>query len=422
MKVSAIICEFNPFHSGHKYLIDTIKSSGSCVISIMSGFFVQRGDISILSKYQRAETALKNGVDLVIELPSVFSCAGAERFAKSGIAMAEKLGCVDELWFGSESGRLEQILQAANASEDPMVLAHTKNLMKQGIYYPKALQMSVRMFFGSETADILNYPNNILGIEYCKALKGTSIMPKTTKRIGAPHDWTPDTEQENFKNNKKNGNAVTGTQSFHGSPLLGLAGSSCVSSAARIRDMIKNGDKSALQYMCGTQWPEPGETAYIERLEKVILYKLKTMNIEDFKLLPDVSGGLEYRILKSVLKYRSVEQILTEVKTKRYPHARLRRMLIHSVLNITKSLQNQEVPYIRILGFNKTGGQILKKIKNKSKAFIITKVSSGYKNLNEEARKIFDTEQLAADLFYLALDSYKVWHSEFSRAVITIDN
>jgi predicted nucleotidyltransferase len=202
MKITAVICEYNPFHLGHAYQLAEIKkrdasAEDSAIIAIMSGNFVQRGTPAIMDKYTRAEAALKSGADLVLELPAMFATASAEYFALGGVSLANTLGCVTHLSFGSEYGEADKIMDAANLliNEPEEMKIPLKEALKEGLSYPAARAYAVKTSH-PELADILETPNNILGVEYCKALLKlkSRIIPHTLKRKGQDyHSESTDT-------------------------------------------------------------------------------------------------------------------------------------------------------------------------------------------------------------------------------------
>lgn len=372
MKTSAIICEFNPFHNGHKYLVDKTKENGAdAIVAIMSGNFTQRGDVAIFSKYNRARQALINGVDLVVEMPAVYAVSSAEFFAKAGVEIANGLGCVNELSFGSESGNIDEILTAVNAVKDIRIIENAKVLMQSGEYFPKAIEKSVLKYYGEDISSIFSKPNNILGIEYCKALANTLIEPKTVKRIAVDHHSTQAVNQ--------------------------------FASATHIRSLLKSGDEITSKYIPNNYDENLLKDVHsIDNLEKAILYCLRTISINELTTLPDVGQGLENRIFDCIKNYNSVAEIIDNIKTKRYTHARLRRIIICALLGITADLQKAPVPYIRVLGFNKKGTQILSQAKTTAKLPIITKVSQSYDKLDCIDKRILDIDILASDVFALA--------------------
>ncbi len=185
----AVICEFNPFHNGHRFLLGKAKElTGEPVLAVMSGSFTQRGEVALCSKFERAEAALKSGADLVAELPAVYAVSCAERFARGGVNISKMFGCVNYLAFGCEDDDIDLLKTAAFAGENPEVNAIIAEQMNSGSYYPKAYEYAVRQVCGGEVADVLTKPNNILAVEYIRALRGTDIKPLPIKRVGAEHD------------------------------------------------------------------------------------------------------------------------------------------------------------------------------------------------------------------------------------------
>lgn len=373
MNISAIICEFNPFHKGHRYLLDTVRQGGSdIIVCIMSGNFTQRGDTAIISKFTRAKQALNGGADIVIELPTVYACSSAAVFARAGVELADSLGCVDTLAFGCECGSDKLILDCAKAVSDKAVTDCTDRLLRSGEYYPKALQSSVREFYSDELADVLSNPNNTLAVEYCKALNNTKIKPMAIKRVKAQHN--SDVAVDDFA-----------SASYIRKLLLG---------EHSVRDFLPDFNKEDYTNLHST-----------ENLERAILYKLRTMTKSDFEKLPEVMQGLENRIYDSVKKYNSVNEIINSIKTKRYTHSRLRRIIIYALLGITKQMQNTPVPYIRVLGFNEMGAQVLSSAKKNDRLPIITKITRDYDSLSQTGKEIFDIDLKAADIFTISGNS-----------------
>lgn len=385
MKTAAVICEYNPFHNGHRYLNDRIKHDyADATVAIMSTSFTQRGDVAVFDKFTRAKTALNNGVDLVVELPVVYAVSNAEIFAKNGVAIAKNLNA-DLLCFGSEKGDIDLINSAAKALQSERVNDRIKEHMSLGNNYPVSLQKALCECCGEKISNAVNTPNDVLGVEYCKAALSTQITPVAIKRYKVDHDSSA--VNENF------------------------------ASASMIRQMLEN-KESAERFL--PQNAQICDCAFISRLEKVIMYKLRTMTPESIKQLPDVSEGLENRIFSSVLKSTSVNELLDNIKTKRYTMARLRRILIYALLDIDKNIQKIPVPYIRVLGFNDKGAQILKGAKSTSNIPIITKTALGYKTLFDDAKKVFDKEILASNIYSLACENILPCNRDFLTNPIVI--
>lgn len=387
MRVNAIICEYNPFHNGHRFQIEKIREkSNNPIVAIMSGNFTQRGDVAIADKFTRAETAVKNGVDLVLELPTVFACSSAKNFSKAGVNIANALGCTENLCFSVEDDDFNSLKEISDAFEDKAFNAELNRLMKEGSYYPQAVELTLNKLYSDRLGEIIKKPNNILAVEYINALKNTDIKPLVIKRAGAGHD-----SAETYK-------------SF--------------SSASNIRKMILRGkDFSDFIPYNSLAFSNPAD---IKKLEKIIIYKLRAMDKEEIKNLPDVSEGLHNRIYNSARSYNSLEEILANIKTKRYTLARIRRIIISSLLNITKDELKREVSYLRVLAFNEKGAEILSGIKKNGKLPLITNVADGYKNLDAETKKTFDIDLLASDIYSLATDRIKECGEDFIRPITVI--
>lgn len=379
MSKAGVICEFNPFHYGHKFLLQNIKSNyANDIICIMGGHFVQRGDIAICNKYIRTKAALNNGADMVVELPTVYAVSNSKIFAKNGVLIAKSLGC-DMLCFGAEDS-LDDLLKISDFLESSDAQNIIKEQMTNGEYYPKALYYAISKTLGEGAADISKKPNNILALEYISACKKYNIKPVAIKRAGIDHD------------SEKTEGIYT--------------------SASNIRKMIKNG-KSYENFT-----PMKIENyAKLEKIESAILYKLKTASVEELKNLADISEGLENRIIKIAKSKNSINELLDTLKTKRYTHARLRRILIYALLNISNEMQHTPAPYIRVLGINKNKTYLMKSYDLP----LITKVSSGYKALNLEAQKIFNIDIKASEIFSIALqDNVNISLNEFSQQIIKL--
>ncbi len=374
-----IVSEFNPFHNGHKFLIDSLKNNPeSTVTVVISESFVQRGESAILSPSARVEAALKSGVDLIISLPVPYATASAERFAKGGVSVLGALGCIDALAFGSECGDEALLIKCAEALETSAFSGVLAFFLNKGLSFPDARQKALTEICGEEIGDLLSFPNNILAVEYIKSIKalGCNMGVKTVARKGVAHDSAEVAED--------------------------------ICSASALREMLKNGD-DVKKYMPLAAYKILSEQircnkapADFKKLEPAMLYKLRTMTAEDFKQLPDISEGLEYRFADAVKECVSIDKILEKVKTKRYTHSRLRRILLCALLGIKSEDVSKPVPYIRALGFNEKGAKLLSKAKETAKLPIVTK-SSDVKGLGDEAKRVFQLECTARDIFSLSL-------------------
>jgi predicted nucleotidyltransferase len=350
MKIAAIIAEYNPFHKGHEYHVTKTReiTGATHVVAVMSGNFTQRGDIAILPKHTRAEAALKSGVDLVTELPVAFALSSAEQFATGAVAILNALfanhaenhaenheGIV--LSFGSECGDVELLKEAAGAVHYAQTTDEFFAAMRAGKSYPAALQSAVETFYTDDVTDVLTHPNNTLAVEYIKALNesGSSIQPFTVRRIGAGHDCL----------NSAN------------SPDSELCGG--ILCASQIRKMMSAGEDVTGFVPTSDLRPPTSEFAALHRLEAAILAKLRMMSAKEIKRAPNVTGGLENRIYKAARAAKSLPELYFLAKTKRYTLARIRRAVLCCFLGITQSDVKLMPQYVRILGMNDRGRELL---------------------------------------------------------------
>lgn len=374
-----VVAEFNPFHNGHKYLVDALKENGvNTVTAVMSESFVQRGECACISPYERVRMALENGVDLVLSLPVQYATASAEFFSDAGVTVLGSLGVIDALGFGAECEKADELKRCAEIITSDEFRPYLEKRLNEGNSFPKARQCALEDMGEKLYAEILSTPNNILGIEYIKAISGKfpGIDIRPVKRVGASHDSGD------------------------------LSGEIC--SASAIRELLKN-EADFKKFLPSVSFEILKENiekdkapADYKKLESAVIYKLRTMSAEEFRNLPDISEGLENRLISAIKSSNSLDEILEKVKTKRYTHSRLRRIVLCAFLGITKKDVLLPVPYIRVLGFNSKGASLLKEAKEKAILPIVTK-SSDIKNLGEDAQRTFALECTARDLFSLSL-------------------
>ena len=379
MKTAGIVAEYNPFHNGHKYHIEKTKelTGADSVVAVMSGNFVQRGETAILSKWARAKAAIDNGVDLVIELPTLWSIARAQSFAGGAVSLLKALGCVDVISFGSECGDIDKLRETAFALSDEAVVNRMKDNLEIGMSFAGARAEAVRTLKGDDFFDILNEPNNTLGVEYIIANENTQPAAETVtvKRCGAAHDSI--IRDENF------------------------------ASAADIRQMMLTGSnwqrfvpQSMVDIYNKEVADNAGPTPY-SKLEFSILCCMRQLRVEDIAVTPDVSEGTENRIHDAALKARTLDELFSFAKTRRYPHARIRRIVLASFLGFTKEQCAGQPPYIKVLAMNQKGREILKKAKETATLPIITKASD-VDSLDERAKEVYSLEGMCTDVYSLA--------------------
>lgn len=358
--ITGIITEYNPFHKGHKYHLERAKSDTNAdgIVCVMSGNFMQRGIPAIIDKWKRTEMAIRNGVDLVLELPMVYSLSSAEHFAFGSVSLLNSLGVIDHLYFGSEEGNIDLLESIANTlvAEPETYQSSLKHYLNTGLPFHSSRANALNDYLNSnDILDVLSSSNNILGIEYIKAIKvlKSSIIPKTLKREGSM-----------YNDSKLN---------------------SVFSSATSIRKHIKENSLDKLENaltknsydilfnLSSSDYPFTFE----EDMFKYIKYKLLTSN-NCLSSLPDISEGLDNKILKEVLVSDSLDELILNSKSKRYTYTRISRILAQTFLNLEDydllNLSKSPAPYARVLGFNSNGRDILKKIKSKNNIDIITKV------------------------------------------------
>lgn len=360
--ISGIIAEYNIFHNGHKYQINEVKKHSDAVVAVMSGSFVQRGDVAVTDKWTRAGMALSNGADLVLELPVCYALNAAPNFAAGGINTFNTLGVIDEVVFGSESGDISELLNLAHSFENESydVSLKIKEYMAQGITYPAALSKAYEN-------EALQQPNNILAIEYIRALikSESKIKPVTIKRTAVGHN--DDTISDN------------------------------IASASKIRNMLFVGEK------INSLVPYPVSNLPLQslsRLDNAVLSKLRLSSPSDIQNISEMSEGLENRIISAAQKSTDFNSLIENIKTKRYTMSRIRRIVIASLLNFTKDIYSPYPEYIRVLGMNKKGMEILKMAKKVCTVPIITKTAD-FKNDSPQ----FNLDLRATDIACLCSDN-----------------
>ena len=327
MTVTGIICEYNPLHLGHKKQLDHVrqKNPDGGIVCLMSGNYVQRGMPAIIDKMHRAEAAVRCGADLVLELPATYALRSAEGFAAGGVSILSPF--CNKLCFGAEIADPDSIMQIAEALLSKDFSETLRKHLDTGLSFPAARQVALE-----ETgldASVLTQPNNILAVEYCKAIlsQGSSMVPMLIKREGDYHDDTPDPRNP---------------------------------SATALRKLMGTGDNWQ-RYVPQEATTCTGAMHHIAIGERAILARLRTMTDEDFTALPYGSEGLWRKLMHAARTKATLEEILEATKSKRYTRTRLDRMVMCAFLGITEELLRAPVPYVRVLAFNDKGRQILKK-------------------------------------------------------------
>ena len=324
--ITGIICEYNPLHMGHKKQLDYIRQADpdGAIVCLMSGNFVQRGAPAIVDKAVRAKAAVLAGADLVLELPVTVSLSSAEGFAAGGVDILGKF--CHRLCFGAETGDLDLLMQTAEALNTGDFKSHLRVHLDAGLSFPAARQKALEEI--GLNGDILSTPNNILAIEYCKAIlaEKSTMEPMIITRYGDYHDACID------ENNP---------------------------SATAIRRLME--DNQPWQcYVTAADCFEKAPLHTLKTAEQAILYRLRTMTDDEFEALPFGSEGLWRKLMHNARSCVTLEEILTQTKSKRYTRTRLDRMVMCAFLGITGEMLNSPAPFVNVLAFNDKGRQVLK--------------------------------------------------------------
>lgn len=394
IKVTGIICEYNPFHNGHFHHIQETKKNGAThIVAVMSGNFVQRGDIAIINKLDRAKLAVKSGADLVIEIPAAYCLAPAEIYASGAVYLLNSLGVVDEISFGSECGDIAKLANALHFADTAIKenMNDIRELMEKGYTYPRALT-SIVTRYSEEAGDIILQPNNILAVEYMRAMNKYSpdMGVFTVKRKSVPHD--------------------------------GKFSEDGFASASYIREQLENGVETIERYTTSL-WSNAiktasskGELADINRLERIILYRLRTINPEEISDICDIAPGMDKRIYNARMS-GSLDELEFTVKSKNYTMSRIRRALLNILIGIKKDDIKILPPYIRILASNERGLDILSEIKNKATLPYGTSLAK-LAEISPDAERFTEIEERASDIYGLALckiqSAQKDYRSKFA--------
>ena len=382
-KVLGIVAEYNPFHNGHKYHIDEAMKlvEPDVVVCAMSGNFVQRGEPAIFNKFSRATTAINNGLDIVIEIPTYFATSTAENFAYSAISILKNAG-ITHLAFGVESENIELLSKIADflIEEPEEYKIELKKQLDTGISFANARDIAVSKFINN---DLLKLPNNILAIEYLKAIKyfNAEIVPVPIKRTVGYYDFY-------VKNH--------------------------ITSATNIRALLSTNNCASVYKLIPENSRIPDKNVFFEDFNDIFMYKLKTTNIDRLKSIPDVIEGLENRIISSLYTTNDINEIIDTIKTKRYTLSRIKRIMISLLLDINSTdleifKKNGYTEYLRILAMSQKGKKYLSEINKISEIPAITSVKKFLDIANESQKKMLEKDILASNIYSLiSKDEYNI--------------
>lgn len=410
MKVTGLIAEYNPFHNGHAYHMQQSRRITGCdyLIVVMSGDFVQRGEPAIVDKYVRARMALLGGADLVLELPVIYACGSAEFFAGGAVSLLESLGVVDSLCFGSEEGSLNPLWEAARilALEPQDFRANLRAALREGATFPAARQKALEKVLPPDALYALSFPNNILSIEYLKALirQQSRIRPYSIPRI---------------------------SNGYHDAALDSLTG---ISSATAIRKELLNGNVHGLsahmpQKAYGLLEASLGISCPVEANDFSLLlhYLLLDACPEDLCAYQDIHLDLANRICSLRGECSTFDAFVSLLKTRQLTETRIRRALMHLVLSIQEETVQNQIrqgwhSYVRVLGFRKSAVPLLGNIKDSCRLPLITNVADSSKVLDEHARSILCQDLRAAAIYESAAAAkfQRVPYSEYRRKLLVL--
>ena len=362
MKIGGIIAEYNPFHNGHAYQVSQVREECDAIVAVMSSSVVQRGTVAVFDKFIRSRAAVMGGVDLVIELPCAYTLAPAELFAAGAISLLDECKVIDSLYFGSECGDTRSLMRSAEimTEETPVISTRIKENLKTGMSYRSA---QLAAYIGIIPTELLNRPNNILGIEYIKAIMRTNskITPCALLRKYTNHNDT--------------------------------APSNGFSSANALRDMLDDNTSINPYVPEATHFLYDAAKPYDRKiLNSIILYMLRIRGMKVFDSVFDAPPDMVTRILHSLPEATSFDDILNYTRTKQYSNARIRRAIMSALLEIDGELITTPPQYIRVLAFNEKGREVLSQIQKKAKLPIITKTADFKENSSLFAAELRATE------------------------------
>ena len=403
-KVVGIIAEYNPFHNGHSYHIQNTKAltGADFVVSIMTGNFTQRGNTSVVDKWEKTKMALNGGADLVIELPTIYSISSAENFANGAVKILKTLGIVDSISFGMEADDISTLNNIANVLyvEPPEYKAILEHELSKGNSFPKARENALMMYLNDikRYANVLKGSNNILAIEYLKALKKqkSNLVPIGVKREKVYYNSTKIIDEYA---------SATGIRNL----LLH-------NQLEEVRKVVPAKTYSLLLNNIRQGTYVLDITAY----NNEIIYKLRSMTVKEIANLPDVNEGLEYLIKDASNKTNNLIELINKIKSKRYTQTRVQRILLYALLGITKKdmeISKKMTPYIRVLGCSENGKMLLSQINSKAK--VITSFKKFEKtNKNRKIKRMLELDKKATDIYTLGYKKESKAGLDYTKGLI----
>ncbi len=387
MGITGIIAEYNPFHLGHAYQLRKIRETSAKTVVVMSGDAVQRGEFSVTDKWNRTELALRNGADLVIELPPVYSLSSANLFAEGAVRILSSLSFVDDICFGAEDStstlsRLADILDGSDTALEEKI----RHYLSLGMSYPKAQHDAVLSLYGDVFSEAMSRPNNILGIEYIKAVR------KYGNRLGI--------------------RAIPRTSVHDGGPDNGYA------SGLAIRKMMRKGDPSWKDYVPSDDLSLYEGQVFTEDCFMLLISRLREPDaLDKLSRTPDTSEGIENRIVAAAREAEDYESLLSGIKSKRYPLSRIRRILMNFLLGITRddvSLMEKSKPLVRVLGIRKDSMELLSLLSSDNDIELVTGLP------RDDISRPLQIALTASNIRGLLCDPPKRFNSDYYHRFLTI--
>ena len=403
-KVVGIIAEYNPFHNGHSYHIQNTKAltGADFVVAVMTGNFTQRGNTSVVDKWEKTKMALNGGADLVIELPTIYSISSAENFANGAVKILNTLGIVDSISFGMEADDISTLNNIANVlfMEPPEYKAILEHELSKGNSFPKARENALMMYLNDikRYANVLKGSNNILAIEYLKALKKqkSNLVPIGVKREKVYYNSTKIIDE--YASSTGVRNLLLHNQLEEVRKVV----------PAKTYSLLLNNLRQGTYVL--------DITAY----NNEIIYKLRSMSVEEIANLPDVNEGLEYLIKDASNKTNNLIELINKIKSKRYTQTRVQRILLYALLGITKKdmeISKKMTPYIRVLGCSENGKILLSQINSKAK--VITSFKKFERsNKNRKIKRILEIDKRATDIYTLGYKKESKAGLDYTKGLI----
>lgn len=407
MKTAGIIAEYNPFHNGHAYHIRETRrrTQADYIIVVMSGDYVQRGEPALLDKYTRARMALENGADLVLELPAAYACSSAERFACGAVHMLHRLGVVNFLSYGCEQAQEDLFRQLAGLyqKEPEAFSAHLQALLRQGKTYPQARAAATAFWLkDSRIPSLLSSPNNILAVEYHRALleAGSSIQPVAIRRLGDYHDSRLPEVSQDTKSRYASASAIRSWLLSHKQP-----------EEREGSDLSRQLPQSVMRQLCGRHDFMQADD-FSDALYYALLTAVYDNRLSDYE---DLTPDLARRIVNHLDQFQSFQSFAERIKTRQWTRVRVNRALLHLLLRITTDKMRQwtedsYIYYARVLGFQRDSAPLLTAIKQSSSICLLTKMAHARQNLSsfyqkssfhilKHALELLETDRFASELY-----------------------